>query len=245
MLTRRDTGFTVVELLFAVVITAVLSVAIGRTIDTASAAITRSGGQAVAAAQAVRFTAMLAYDMAGAADVYIFDETAPSNGGRLCTTWASGDSASWTDPTQPNFVRELFTVAIPTVTTPTTPGALSTFLVSRTQLVGYELRRQTSTTAKFDLYRVVCDGDKRSQRMLSFGSDLAAGASGISSMRCYASDGSAVTVLVGQSTMSSALPTAQRCSSYAFTPPYTGPLTAIRRIADEATLQRLTSVVTP
>lgn len=241
---RQDRGVTLVELLIAVAITGVLSIAIVRTISTAETTISRSAEQTVSSVQTMRFIGLLKYDIGGASDVFVFDGNVPSGTARLCTTWTSGDGNAWSDPTNPRFVRELFSMQIPTLTPPSQPGPLPTYLTARSQLVGYELRRQSGSAVKYDIFRVVCDGGQQSQRVLSLGADLQPGAAGTTSLRCYGSSGSDITVSVGQSTMSSSVPAAQRCASFGFVVPYTGGATAIQRLLSMSSLQRMSSAVT-
>lgn len=242
---RTDRGLTLVELLIAVSITGLLSFSITRTISTAQTTIDRSTAQTVGSVQTVRFVGLLKYDIAGATDLFAFDSTAPTSGAALCSTWPSGNAAAWNEPTNPQFVRSLFTVEIPTLTPPASPGAAQTFAPKRTQRVGYELRRQSTTAANYDLYRVVCDDGQVSQRVLSLGSDLPVTASGLTALRCYNAAGSAVAISAGTSTMSGSIPIAQRCASFGFLVPYTGTANAIRRLLGDTTLQRMTSAVTP
>lgn len=237
---REERGVTLVELLIAVAITSVLAVAVVRTISTAQTAIDRSSAQTVSSVQTMRFVGLLKYDLAGAADVYVYGSTVPADTSHVCSTWTSGDTAAWTDPNAPQFVRELFSVAIPTVTPPT--GTLLNFLPTRTQLVGYEVRRQSGNT-NYDLFRVVCDGGQQVQRVLSLGSNFQASADGTSTLKCYTANGSLGTVSVGQSTLSSTA--SPVCASFGFAVPYTGSATAIQRLLSDASLQRMKSAVTP
>lgn len=233
---REERGLTLVELLITVAITSVLAIAVVRTISTAQTAIERSTAQTVSSVQTMRFAGLLKYDLAGASDVYVFDGSAPATTSNLCSSWIPGNGSAWTDTSDPQFVRELFTVVIPTLTPPAGAGTLRTFLSTRTQLVGYEVRRQTSTT-DYDLYRVVCDGGQQSQRVLSLGADLQAGAAGTTTLTCYDAAGATQSVTVGQST-------ATLCKSFGFAVPYTGASTSIQRLLSNTSLQRMKSAVT-
>lgn len=239
---RDERGVTLVELLVAVAITGMLAVAIARTTTAAQTSIERSSAQTMSSVQTTRFVAMLKYDLAGASDVYLFDATAPGATAPLCTSWTTGDTDAWTDASNPQFVRQLFSVDVPTVTSPSSPGTTA-FLSVRTQRIGYEVRRQSASAAIYDLYRVVCDGGKSAQRMLTLGADLQSGAAGTTSMSCFNAAGTAVTVPAGSSTMSLAVPVAQRCASFTFAVPYTGSATAIRRLLGDTVLQRMSSMV--
>lgn len=240
---RRERGLTLVELLIAVAITSVLSLAVVRTISSAQTAIERSAAQTVSSVQTMRFVGMLKYDLAGASDVYVYGSTVPTNTSHLCSSWSVGDTLAWTDTTNQQFVRPLFSVEIPTLTPPVGSAALSTFLTMRTALVGYELRRQAGTVPRYDMFRVVCDGASSSQRVLALGTDLRPGADGLSTVRCYTADGSLGTVSVGRSTLSATA--TPQCASLGFAVPYVGSATAIQRLLGDAALQRMKSAVTP
>lgn len=237
---KDSRGVTLVELLVALTITCVIALATAQTISTAQTTIDASSSQTVAALQSVRFSGFLKYDFVGASDVVVFDDVPPTSSTSLCTTWTPGATATWTDATQPGFTRQLFTVFIPTVTSPPAPGTSTTFLPSRIQRVGYEVRRESE--AQYALYRVVCDGVESAQRMLSMGPDLGADASGTTTLRCFAADGTGLSMPVGQSTMTSST---QRCHMFGFVVPYSGTATALTRLRTDPALQRLRSVVNP
>lgn len=237
-----ERGFTVVELLIGLVITAILAIAVARVIGVTSEALTTSGDRVVVATQAVRFTTLLKYDMSGASDVFIFDSTVPANTAHLCSDWNSS-AASWTDANNVQFVRELFAIQVPSLAPPPTPGPLPGFLPLNTQLVGYEIRRQS--TGAYDIHRVVCASDPvlqwrvvQTQRVLSLGKTLRPDVDGIASLRCFDVAGAQLNVAAGQSTLTAS----PRCASFDFIPPVTS--RALLQSLGDASLQRLSSVVT-
>jgi type II secretory pathway pseudopilin PulG len=239
MLRQEDGGFTLVELLVAAGLTGLLSLAIARTVTTAEVALTQSTQQAVSSTQAVRFSELLKYDVAGTQEAYIFAATMPTDSSKLCSSW-SGTRGSWTDTTNPNFVRGLFTLEIPTVGVPSNSTVITQYLIPSIQQVGYEVRREAS---EYALFRVSCDTTLRAQRLLSLGTTLPTTTSGQTAMQCFTADGTRVVPQAGQPTMASSVPTTSRCRSFGFIPPYSGSASVLQRLITEGSLQRLSPVV--
>ena len=242
MLRTNDDGFTLVELLVAAGLTGLLSLAIARTVTTADVALKQSTEQAVSSTQAVRFTELLKYDVAGTREAYLFGATAPTDASKVCSTWSSTNGTSWTDPNSTTFVRGLFTFEIPTVTLPANPATSLPYLTRTVQRVGYEVRRDGSS---YSLYRVVCDTQMSAQRLLSLGTSLPSTTSGQTVLQCFTGDGSRVIPQAGQPTMATSVPTASRCRSFGFVLPYSGYSSVLQRLITQESLQRLSSVVMP
>lgn len=240
MLRQQDEGFTLLELLVAAGLTALLSLVIARTVTTAEISLKRSTEQAVSSTQAVRFAELLKYDVAGTQELYVFGSTPPTDMSNLCSTWSSGNPGAWTDPSSPGFVRPLVTLEIPTVIPPTTPVASMEYLAPVKQRVGYELRREGTA---YSLYRVVCDGQMLAQRLLTLGTELPATTSGQSVMQCFTADGSRVVPAADVPTMSQSIPAEARCTSFGFIVPYSGQASVLQRLIADGSLQRLSSVV--
>lgn len=216
MLKQNERGFTLVEVLIAVTVTSLLSVAIARIIDTTQAALAQSSTRSIASTQALRFGDILRYDLLGASDVYLYGSTPPSDVSGICSSWSATNGASWTDPSSAGFIRPLFTVMVPTVTPPATPTTEGSFLASRVQRIGYEVRNDG---ANYGLLRIDCDAGGRAQRLLSLGTPMPNDVTGISVLHCLTSDGTQIVPGIGSSTMSSSVPVAQRCASFSFTLP--------------------------
>ena len=240
MLRPHDDGFTLVELLVAAGLTGLLSLAIARTVTTADVALKQSTEQAVTSTQAVRFSELLKYDVAGTQEAYLFGATPPANTSRLCSTWSVTSTTSWSDPFTSGFVRGLFTFEIPTVSVPATPSASLGYLTPIVQRIGYEVRKEATSYA---LYRVLCDGSARAQRLLSLGETLPTATSGQTVLQCFTADGTRVVPQVGQPTMAQSVPTTSRCRSFGFVLPYSGYASVLQRLIAEGSLQRLNSQV--
>lgn len=240
MLRSSDEGFTLVELLVAAGLTGLLSLAIARTVTTADVALKQSTEQAVSSTQAVRFSELLKYDVAGSREAYLFAATTPSDVSKVCSTWSSTSGASWTDPDSNAFVRGLFTFEIPTVTVPASPSTTLQYLTPQVQRIGYEVRREDDS---YSLYRVICDAQTSTQRLLSLGTSLPSTASGQTVLQCFTGDGSRVIPQAGQPTMATSVPRTSRCHSFGFVLPYSGYASVLQRLITEESLQRLSSVV--
>lgn len=171
MALRKDHGFTLLELLAAVIITSLIVVVIGRTMTDAANGLTRVSNDTLAVQSAMRLSRLLKYDIAGAQDVYVFGASQPVSLIRVCSSGKAALAAG-TTPTQWNvglattpFVRQLFTVKVkePDSYSPNTSAAPN-WQNSKISWVGYELRRaawdgKSQRQPQFQLWRVVCDSD--------------------------------------------------------------------------------------
>lgn len=239
MLNRNERGFTLVEVLVAVAITSLLSVAIARVIDTTQNALLQSSSRSIVSTQALRFGDVLRYDLLGASDVYLYGATAPSDQSNVCSSWSTTNGTSWTDPSSATFVRPLFTVMVPTVTPPSAPTSEGPFLTSRVQRIGYEIRNDGNN---YGLLRVDCDANGQAQRLLSLGTPLPSDVTGLSVLRCLTVDGTVIVPSAGTSTMSTSVPLAQRCATFSFTLPDSA--TPLLRQLVQQRAQRMGSGVT-
>ena len=239
MLIRNERGFTLVEVLVAITITSLLSVAIARVIDTTQSALAKSSSRSMASTQALRFSDILRYDLLGASDVYLFEATPPADINNVCSTWSPSNGSNWSDPTSASFVRPLFTVQIPTVTPPSMPAAGNGFLPVRMQRIGYEVRDDGST---YGLMRIDCDAGGRTQRLLNLGAPLPSDVTGVGALHCVTAEGTLVVPRAATSTMSSSVPAAQRCATFSFTLPDSA--TPLLRQLVQQRAQRMGSEVT-
>lgn len=229
-----------VEVLVAIVITAVLAIAVGRVITTTQSALTQSAGRSIAAAQALRFGDVLHYDLAGASDVYLFGATPPSDLANVCSSWTSTNGAVWNATNAATFVRPLFTITVPTVAAPASPTSDGSFLAVRIQRFGYEVRNEGKGYA---LIRIDCGATQRAQRLVDLGTAVPADLTGQTALHCLTADGTQITPNVAVSTMSASVPASQRCASFTFVLP-DGAAPLLRSVAGPR-LQRMSSEVTP
>jgi len=234
---RRDDGFTLVEVVIAAVITGVLALAVAQVIAVTETTLTQSAGRAITSTQAVRFGGLLRYDLSGAADVFMFDTTPPTNVATVCSSWSPSNGTSWSDTQSNVFVRPLFTVLIRTLGASTGTGG---FAPVEQQRIGYELRGEADSYAVF---RVDCSTANSAQRVFSLGAPIPSAVTGLNVLRCISATGEMRTPVSGASTMSSSLPASQRCASFSFVLP-DGATELQRQLASDR-LQRMSSAVTP
>ena len=170
-----DRGFTMVEMLIAILVTAVISVVIMRMFTTASLALNRAADESAAAVQATRFSRLIKYDVSGSDDAFIFGTNYPTGTSatgylnNLCssTKGTTTATAKWTaDPAgTSDFVRTLFTLRIPTIGYDPASSTTTTFAKDdgtvtglHSRWVSYEVRSgETSKGRQFELWRVECD----------------------------------------------------------------------------------------
>lgn len=170
-----DRGFTMVEMLIAILVTAIISVVIMRMFTTASLALNRAADESAAAVQATRFSRLIKYDVSGSDDAFIFGTNYPTGTSatgylnNLCssTKGTTTATAKWTaDPAgTSDFVRTLFTLRIPTIGYDPASSTTTTFAKDdgtvtglHSRWVSYEVRSgETSKGRQFELWRVECD----------------------------------------------------------------------------------------
>ena len=153
-----EQGFTLLEVIAATVITALLAVVMVRVGIDASKGLGRSANEIKATSQVVNVVRNLRYDIAGSTDLFAFDKNAPTatTTPRLCSTYNSATS-DWVNTTATNFVRSLLTLKINDLKynaiEPGTGTAAPVFLPITVSWVGYEIRYNSKT---YELWRVTC-----------------------------------------------------------------------------------------
>lgn len=153
---KDSDGFTLVELLAALVITGLVVGAVGSVVTYATKSLDRSVSRATSVASALHTSQMVRYDFAGAQDIFVYGSTAPSTSAiasNFCSSDATladwGSSSDWQSRT--NFVRPLFTADVLDLIT----ADPFTWWSNRRTLVTYEVRR-TGLGQPYELWRVIC-----------------------------------------------------------------------------------------
>jgi hypothetical protein len=156
---RSDAGITLVEIIIATVITALIGVTLVRITSDVANGLGSTVGHVVATNQTVSFARILRNDIGGAQDIYPFGANpAPADSQTyLCSSW-DGVPTDWTDTTATNFTRPLFTIAYPSVTYDQASLTAPTYSPPSLGWIGYELRKATSTSGlvTYQLWRVNC-----------------------------------------------------------------------------------------
>lgn len=178
----RDAGMTIVELMIAVVITALVSVVINRVMVTASSALASASENSASSQQALRLVRHLTYDVAGASSMTVSDATATFASG-ACWSGASGSTIGYTSPTGA-VSRPLITIQIATPQ----PGYDDTvWWAAQQRTVSYELRLAQGE-ATYEVWRSQCQAGEltdRPERLFPVGTGAdAASVSGTSMIRC-------------------------------------------------------------
>jgi len=124
------------EVLLAVVITALLTTAIFRVTTAAFGTLSRAADLAVAQSQTVTLYQSLQQDFSAASDIYLFNATYPADPTQLCTT---GTSAQWT-ATDTTFVRELLAMPISLVSFDPSQQVANAWIPPVKAFRGYEVR---------------------------------------------------------------------------------------------------------
>lgn len=183
MLRRKlnsDSGFTLVELIVAASITALIAVVIVRIAADSSKGLERSLSELKSNSQVVNFVRNIRYDISGSTDLFAFDKNTPTAAAQnyLCSSWTS--AKSWTDPAAGNFVRELFSVAINDLeyvaSQPVDGNSSLPFLPVVRRWAGYEIR---GDNGNYSIWRVSCkdsggtpDAITDSRKLIDLGSNL-------------------------------------------------------------------------
>jgi len=211
---RKDEGLTLVEVMVATVITALVAITLFRLTNDAANSLTGTVNQVVSTNQIVGFTRNLRSDIGSAADVFTFGETAPTDAigtNYLCSSWRkNGVATDWTDATSANFVRPLISMPVLWVDMTGNTTSTPTFVEPSYYWVGYEIRGNTASN-DYELWRVSCydsfgisNSDVVSQRLMvsipkanfnaqAFGT-VATGSSNFGVMLCSSpNDGSTAT----------------------------------------------------
>ena len=159
---KNDAGVTLVEIIIATVITALIGVTLVRITSDAANGLTSTVGHVVATNQVVGFARVVRNDIGGAQDIFAYGATPAASDSKtyLCSSW-DGTSTNWTDSTAVNFVRPLFTIAYPSVPYDTSATTAPTFALPSLGWIGYELRNDVDTNGitYYSLWRVTCADD--------------------------------------------------------------------------------------
>lgn len=269
---KRNDGFTLVELVIAITITAIISLVILRVFTTASESLLRSADEAAAATQAARFSRLMKYDFSGSQDAYIFGPDFPvdpvgsltSSTGDPSYLCSTATASTWPLPDEESqaFTRGLVTLQITEV-----PGYSqgseqqpAGFAEPTVSFVGYEVRRNPDTL-KFELWRVTCGtaasgrptawtaSTGTEERLIELGDTIATNTDGLSNLQCFNLGGGLVKPNPGWSTTSKNVfgagrktPIFQRCASYRFRLPYSGNRNALRQLAGSVELGSATDL---
>ena len=158
---KSDTGITLVEIIIATVITALIGVTLIRITSDAANGLTSTVGHVVATNQVVGFARILRNDLGGAQDVFPYGSVPAASDSRtyLCSSW-DGTNTNWTNTTSTNFVRPLFTIAYPSVSYDPN-AATQVFSAPSLGWVGYEIRNDVDSNGVtyYSLWRVTCADD--------------------------------------------------------------------------------------
>ena len=156
---RSDAGLTLVEIIIATVITALIGVTLVRITSDVANGLGSTVGHVVATNQTVSFARTLRNDIGGAQDIYPFGSNpAPADSQTyLCSSW-DGVATDWTDSSAVNFTRPLFTIAYPSVTYDQASLTAPTYAPPALGWIGYELRNSTDADGMvtYELWRVNC-----------------------------------------------------------------------------------------
>lgn len=160
-LKKSSYGFTLVELLIALIVTALISISITRVLIDTSANLERLATEASANQQGLQFIRKIQSDFKNSLDIYVFDSNYPStqsDGSVLTCTNAT--PADWSSGSQ-SFTRQLFTVVskkltdLPPDYTPPTQ-----ILTPEVVYIGYEIRLVSTSnsglTNALELWRNEC-----------------------------------------------------------------------------------------
>lgn len=235
---KNDSGFTLTELLIAVLVTGILTISIGAVVSYASNSLWRSVDNATATQSALRAVRLLRADFSSAKSVLAYPAAAPvfsTISLDACTSSArNGTFVNWpTDTTwdkQAPLVRPLFTLDVVDLPYDKDADSLG-WIQSKRLLVTYEIRR-SATSKPFELWRVTCGSATDASGVLVLSSQeqvVSLGSarkfpdkttSGVSNLQCAKIDQT-----LGTLTLSSCQPIssgANLADFYSFTFPYPG-----------------------
>lgn len=241
---KSEDGFTILELLTALVLTSFMSIFLMQITTQATKSVTAIGESAVTVQSAIRFSNIIKYDFSGSQDVYIHSNTQPvQNNNKSCTTFLSGKSI-WSSPTGVlPYVRGLFTLRIAEVNYSRTSEVSPKWQQLIPTWIGYEIRQRTYQSGKevvpnFELWRVFCDdksgapstpNDLKSEKLIILGNVLSTSVLTDLYMKCF-DDISSTTGIVTTNPVECRSgispgydgPTASRTDYYKFELPYKG-----------------------
>lgn len=216
MLKKEADGFTLVELVVALSIFALLSILTTRTLSTASTNLSETSAAALKAQEAMRWVRLVRYDIQGSVDLYVFGSNYPATQSSMCSSartltdpaavWANIGTATFPAPAA---TRSLFTVVVKDVSYDRTDENGPAYITSpKFVWVGYEIRRGIANgdDVPYELWRVVCsDTDNGTsptaasatplsqERVLNLGTTLDATTSGLTTITCPVRNGSGLT----------------------------------------------------
>ncbi|MFM6983823.1 MAG: type II secretion system protein J [Chitinophagaceae bacterium] len=151
----NENGFSLVELLIALIVTSIISVPVVRVIIDSSSNLQRVANEAAYNQQALQFMQVLQNDIKDSQDTFIFDQNYPMSTNNLCT---SATSETW-QTTSNNFTRQIATIVSQKLVYPNNynnPG----FLVPQKIWIGYEIKRVASSVTgqerAFEIWRNEC-----------------------------------------------------------------------------------------
>lgn len=205
----QDAGLTLVEVLVATVVTALMAATLFRLTADVSNGMANTVSHAVTQNIVGGYVQQLRADFGSALDVNVYSDAAPvaldptdrTQTFGLCSSWMSGQSSTdWTDPTSATFVRTLITLNETTINT-----ASASYATPTTFWVGYEVRANPSTMGGYSMWRVTCTDTGGSadlptstsqRKIINFGQNFYTQASGQTQMICLNTSGQATNCAV-------------------------------------------------
>ena len=215
----QDSGLTLVEVLVATVVTALMAATLFRLTADVSNGMANTVSHAVTQNIVGGYVQQLRADFGSALDINVYSDAAPvaldptdrTQTFGLCSSWMTTQNAdNWVSPTttdargasvaNPNFVRTLFTLNETTINTTSASYATPT-----NYWVGYEMRANEATTGGYSMWRVTCTdtggsadlASSTSQRkIINFGQNFYTQASGQTQVICSNSSGQATSCAV-------------------------------------------------
>lgn len=206
---RSDEGLTLVEVLVATVVTALMAATLFKLTADVSNGMTNTVSHAVTENIVGGYVQQLRADFASALDVEIYSAAAPvsidptdrTQTFGLCSSWMTNQTSSdWTDPTSATFVRTLFSLNETTINT-----AAASYATPTTYWVGYEVRANPATTGGYSLWRVTCTdnggtadlpGSASQRQIINLSGNFYTQASGQTQVICSNSSGQATNCAV-------------------------------------------------
>jgi hypothetical protein len=211
----QDAGFTIIELLIALLLTIFVSGFLVQITDQATKSIGKISDSAVTVQSAIRYSNLIKYDFSGSQDVYVHSVTPPNaTTNKSCNSFVSG-SALWGAPTGLlPYIRGLFTLRVADVSYDRTSESNLGWQTISYTWVGYEIRQKTYssvtiTKPSLELWRVNCADSSgipaaassaNSQKLLDLGPTLASSVLSDVYIKCYDSaidaSGARITTLI-------------------------------------------------
>jgi len=148
----KDDGMTLLEVLLAAIITAVISVVIVSITMGSAATLSRHADESIATAQVVTLYQNLRQDFSAASDAYFYGTTYPSDTSHLCS---SATSRSWS-ALGSGFIRTLASIPVTTFNYDTSSNSVSNWLYPVTVYQGYEVRYNAADSA-YEMWHVWCN----------------------------------------------------------------------------------------